>query len=167
MMRATVVTCTVETGRGSFLDENEGMHWQVRSTPSIDAPAAPLVEAGAGSGGMGIVALQMRTLLDLIRLQPTDTLEFLHEPGKRNHQILFDLSLDLPGQAISPQRINGCAVKGLSDLRHALAARWSREEYRAWTGAQVDRYRASVAMPRDIWLDTHALPSILQVPTPG
>ena len=53
MMRATVVTCAVDMGRGSFLDENEGMEWQVRSTPSSGAPAAPLVEAGAGSGGDG------------------------------------------------------------------------------------------------------------------
>ena len=150
-------------GRGSFLDENEGMEWQVRSTPSSGAPAAPLVEAGAGSKETGIVALQMRTLLDLVRLQPADTLEFLHEPGKRHRQILFDLTLDLAGQAVSPQ----CAIKGLSDLRHALAARWSREEYRGWTGAQVDRSRAPVAMPRDVYLDAHALPSILQVAAPG
>ena len=163
MIRATVVTCAVDIGRGSFLDENEGMEWQVRSTPSSGAPAAPLVEAGAGSKETGIVALQMRTLLDLVRLQPADTLEFLHEPGKRHRQILFDLTLHLPGQAVSPQ----CAIKGLSDLRHALAARWSREEYRGWTGAQVDRYRAPVAMPRDVYLDAHALPSILQVAAPG
>ena len=163
MTRATVVTCAVDRGRGSFLDETEGMEWQVRSTPSSGAPAAPLVEAGAGSEETGIVALQMRTLLDLVRRQPADTLEFLHEPDKRHRQILFDLTLDLPGQAVSPR----CAVKGLSDLRHALAARWSREEYRAWAGAQVDRYRAPVAMPRDVYLDTHALPSILQVPDPG
>src|SRR3954452_5679571 len=163
MTRATVVTCAVDRGRGSFLDETEGMEWQVRSTPSSGAPAAPLVEAGAGSEETGIVALQMRTLLDLVRRPPADTLEFLHEPGKSHRQILFDLTLDLPGQAVSPR----CAVKGLSDLRHALAARWSREEYRAWAGAQVDRYRAPVAMPRDVYLDTHALPSILQVPDPG
>lgn len=163
MTRATVVTCTVDIGQGSFLDENEGMEWQVRSTPSSGAPAAPLVEAGAGSKETGIVAFQMRTLLDLVRLQPADTLEFLHEPGKRHRQILFDLTLDLAGQAVSPQ----CAIKGLSDLRHALAARWSREEYRGWTGAQVDRSRAPVAMPRDVYLDAHALPSILQVAAPG
>jgi hypothetical protein len=163
MIRATVATCAVDRGRGSFLDENEGMEWQVRSTPWSGAPATPLVETGAGSGGTGIVALEMRTLLDLVRRQPADTLEFLHEPAKRNRQILFDLTLDLAGQAASPQ----CAIKGLSDLRHALAARWSREEYRGWTAAQVDRYRAPVAMPRDVYLDTHVLPSILQVAAPG
>jgi hypothetical protein len=102
----------------------------------------------------------MRTLLDLVRLQPTDTLDFLHEPGKHNHQILFDLTLHLPGQVVSPR----CAIKGLSDLRHALTAKWSLEEHRAWAGAQVDRYRAPVAMPSDVYLDAHALPSILQVP---
>ena len=134
-------------------------------------PVHPLVRGAGGAPGgarrrirgTGIVALEMRTLLDLVRLQPADTLEFLHEPGKRHHQILFDLTLHLPGQAVSPQ----CAIKGLSNLRHALAARWSREEYRGWTGAQVDRYRAPVAMPGDVYLDTHALPSILQVAAPG
>jgi glycosyltransferase involved in cell wall biosynthesis len=163
MMRATVVTCAVHMDKGSFLDDMQGMEWQVRSTPSSGAPAMPLVETAAGSGGTGIIALEMRTLLDLVRRQPADTLEFLHEPGKRHHQVLFNLTLHLPGQAVSPQ----CAIKGLSNLRHALAARWSREEYRGWTGAQVDRSRAPVAMPRDVYLDTHALPSILQVAAPG
>src|SRR4051794_39417908 len=163
MTRATVVTCAIDRGRGSFLDETEGMEWQVRSTPSSGAPAAPLVEAGAGSEETGIVALQMRTLLDLVRLQPTDTVEFLHESGKRHHQILFDLTLHLPGQVVSSR----CAIKGLSDLRHALTSKGSLEEHRAWAGAQVDRYRAPVAMPSDVYLDTHALPSILQVPAPS
>jgi hypothetical protein len=86
-------------------------------------------------------------------------LEFRREPWKPCHEVRLQLELGIP----DPPALQPSAIDGLATLHRALTETWTRDECCGWSAAQLDRFRSHVAMPADIYRDTHRLASVLPV----
>ncbi|WP_186464759.1 glycosyltransferase [Azospirillum brasilense] len=116
-----------------------------------DAPF-PLPDAGAA-----MAMLPTAVLLDLVRRQPAGVPLLEREPWKPCAEARLNLTLALPGAVQPPAG----ADSALSALREAMAAAWSRPANGGWAAAPIDRYRAGVATPEDVYETVHRLPSVL------
>ena len=144
------------------------VHGRVTVEPSEDggvamswagAPAGlgDTVPAPLPTGGAEIVALQTRTLLDLVRRQPTDTPLLEREHGKPCAEAHLHLRLAVP----DPVLPSGTMDAVLATLHDTLARQWSIRAVGGWSAAPIDRYRAGVAAPSDVYWTVHQLPSAL------
>ncbi|AWJ82074.1 hypothetical protein TSH58p_00555 (plasmid) [Azospirillum sp. TSH58] len=108
-------------------------------------------------GGAAMAMLPTAVLLDLVRRQPAGTALLEREPWKPCAEARLSLTLALPGAVQPPAG----ADAALSALREAMAAAWSRPSNGGWAAAPIDRYRAGVATPEDVYRTVHQLPSVL------
>ncbi|WP_353860864.1 glycosyltransferase family A protein [Azospirillum formosense] len=113
-------------------------------------------------GGAALAMLPTPVLLDLVRRQPAGTALLEREPWKPCAEARLTLTLALPGAVPPPAG----ADAALSALREAMAAAWSRPPNGGWAAAPIDRYRAGVASPEDVYRTVHQLPSVLPLPPP-
>ncbi|CCD02243.1 protein of unknown function (plasmid) [Azospirillum baldaniorum] len=121
-----------------------------------DAPF-PLPDSGAA-----MAMLPTAALLDLVRRQPAGTPLLERDPRKPCAEARLSLTLALPGAVQPPAG----ADAALSTLREAMAAAWSRPSNGGWAAAPIDRYRAGVATPEDVYQTVHRLPSVLPLLPP-
>ncbi|CAO3457551.1 hypothetical protein [Azospirillum argentinense] len=122
-----------------------------------DAPF-PLPDSGAA-----VAMLPTAALLDLVRRQPAGTPLLERDPRKPCAEARLSLTLALPGAVQPPAG----ADAALSTLREAMAAAWSRPSNGGWAAAPIDRYRAGVATPEDVYQTVHRLPSVLPLLPPA
>lgn len=138
---------TVETAA-----EGVSMQWAGVPVGLEDTVPAPLP-----SGGAEIVALQTRTLLDLVRRQPTGTPQLEREHNKPCAEAHLHLRLAVPDPIVPSWTVDAALVS----LYETLATQWSIKAVGGWAAAPIDRYRAGVATPRDVYWTVHQLPSAL------
>ncbi|WP_448207769.1 glycosyltransferase [Azospirillum sp. sgz302134] len=144
---------TVVRGRVSVAEAAGcALEWRGVPVGLEDTVPAPLP-----SGGAEMVAMQTRTLLDLVRRQPTGTPELEREPDKPCAEAHLHLRLSVPDPLVPP----ATADAALASLYDAMAAQWSGKANGGWSAAPIDRYRAGVATPRDVYWTVHQLPSVL------
>ncbi|KAA0687623.1 glycosyltransferase family 2 protein [Azospirillum brasilense] len=114
-------------------------------------------------GDAAMAMLPTAVLLDLVRRQPAGTPLLEREPWKPCAEARLNLTLALPGAVQPPAG----ADAALSTLREAMAAAWSRPSNSGWAAAPIDRYRAGVATPEDVYQTVHRLPSVLPLLPPA
>ncbi|MBP2291350.1 glycosyltransferase family A protein [Azospirillum rugosum] len=115
------------------------------------------VPAPLPSGGAEIVALQTRTLLDLVRRQPTGAPLLEREYDKPCAEAHLHLRLAVPDPIVPSWTVDAALVS----LYDTLARQWSIKAVGGWAAAPIDRYRAGVATPRDVYWTVHQLPTAL------
>ncbi|WP_449228472.1 glycosyltransferase [Azospirillum argentinense] len=144
LVRAMVTARAVEGGGAlSWSGAPVGMQ--------ADAPF-PLPDAGAA-----MAMLPTAVLLDLVRRQPAGVPLLERDPRTPCAEARLNLTLALPGAVQPPDG----ADSALSALREAMATAWSRPANGGWAAAPIDRYRAGVATPEDVYETVHRLPSVL------
>ncbi|TWA79484.1 glycosyltransferase involved in cell wall biosynthesis [Azospirillum brasilense] len=114
-------------------------------------------------GGAAMAMLPTAALLDLVRRQPVGVPLLERDPRKPCAEARLSLTLALPGAVQPPPG----ADSALSALREAMAAAWSRPANGGWAAAPIDRYRAGVATPEDVYETVHRLPSVLPLLPPA
>ncbi len=114
-------------------------------------------------GGAAMAMLPTAALLDLVRRQPAGIPLLEREPWKPCAEARLSLTLALPGAVQPPAG----ADAALSALHEAMAAAWSRPSNGGWAAAPIDRYRAGVATPEDVYQTVHRLPSVLPLLPPA
>ncbi|ALJ38430.1 glycosyltransferase family 2 protein [Azospirillum brasilense] len=114
-------------------------------------------------GGAAMTMLPTTVLLDLVRRQPVGTPLLERDPRKSCAEARLSLGLALP-DAVQPP---ASADAALLALREEMAAAWSRPSNGGWAAAPIDRYRAGVAMPEDVYQTVHRLPSVLPLLPPA
>lgn len=114
-------------------------------------------------GGAAMAMLPTAALLDLVRRQPAGTPLLERDPRKPCAEARLSLTLALPGAVQPPAG----ADAALSTLREAMAVAWSRPSNGGWAAAPIDRYRAGVATPEDVYQTVHRLPSVLPLLPPA
>lgn len=152
---------TLVCGRVTVEASEEGrvaMAWAGVPVGLEDTVPAPLP-----SGGAEIVALQTRTLLDLVRRQPTGAPRLEREHDKPCAEAHLRLRLVVP-DPITPA---GTADAALVSLYDTLARQWSIKAVGGWAAAPIDRYRAGVATPGDVYWTVHRMPTILPLRRDG
>ncbi|MBY3756169.1 glycosyltransferase [Azospirillum formosense] len=112
--------------------------------------------------GADMAMLPTTVLLDLVRRQPAGIPLLERESWKPCAEARLSLTLALPG-ALQPR---ADADSALSALREAMAEAWSRPSNGGWAAAPIDRYRAGVATPEDVYQTVHRLPSVLPMLPP-
>ncbi len=142
-------------GRVTVAESQDGgvaMTWAGVPVGLEDTVPAPLP-----SGGAEIVALQTRTLLDLVRRQPTGTPQLEREHNKRCAEAHLHLRLAVPDPIVPSWTMDAALVS----LYDTLARQWSIKAVGGWAAAPIDRYRAGVATPRDVYWTVHQMPTAL------
>ena len=107
--------------------------------------------------GAAMAMLPTAVLLDLVRRQPVGAPLLERDPRKPCAEARLSLTLAVPGAVTPP----ASADSALATLREAMAAQWVLPSNGAWAAAAIDRYRAGVATPDDVYRTVHRLPSVL------
>lgn len=154
MLERASAQASVVHGRVTVDAATEGCAVEWRCVP---VGLENIVPAPLPSGGAEIVALQTRTLLDLVRRQPTGKPMLEREHNKPCAEAHLHLRLSVPEPMIPP----ATADAALGALYETLATQWSNKANGGWAAAPIDRYRAGVATPRDVYWTVHKLPSAL------
>ncbi|WP_167525311.1 glycosyltransferase family A protein [Roseomonas genomospecies 6] len=115
------------------------------------------------SGGAAMAMLPTAVLLDLVRRQPVGTPLLERDPRKPCAEARLSLTLAAPGAVTPP----ASADVALFTLREAMAAQWVLPSNGGWAAAPIDRYRAGVATPGDVYRTVHRLPSVLPLLHPA
>lgn len=109
------------------------------------------------AGEAAMAMLPTAVLLDLVRRQSAGTPLLERDPRKPCAEARLSLTLAAPGTVTPPAN----ADTALSTLREAMAAQWAQPSNGGWAAAPIDRYRAGVATPTDVYDTVHRLPSVL------